>query len=304
MLTLLAVPKAFTGHTAVIQWNAIQSWLLLRPACEVLLFGDDAGTAEIASELNIRHVPEVERNSFGTPLVSALLASAEQLARRSWLCYVNADIILMAEFMEAVRRVLARQTRSLIICRRWDVAVDEPLDFHPGWERDLRMRVRREGRRRPHTAIDCFVFPRGFWGSVPPFALGRGMWDNWLIYRARMMQCPVVDISEVALALHQNHDYGHQVHAITAEADVWSTAEAKRNWDLGGGYAHAFSAYDATHKLTRNGLRRNITPYAIYRRLAMLTVSRPFLTPLVDCMRFVYKRYTAVREVLARRRRP
>ena len=301
---MLAVPKAFTGHTAVIQRNAIQSWLRLRPACEVILFGDDAGTAEIAADLNVRHIPVVERNGYGTPLVNALFAAAERLANHPWLCYINADIILMADFMDAVRRVVAREAKSLMICRRWDVAVDALLDFHPGWEGDLRARVRREGRRRPHTAIDCFVFPRGFWDEVPPFALGRGMWDNWLIYRARAAQCPVVDLSDVVLAVHQNHDYAHQAHAIKAEADVWSTAEARRNWELGGGYAHAFSAYDATHRLTRDGLRRNFTPYAIYRRLALLTVSRPFLTPVVDCMRSIYSGYREIRNAARPRRRP
>jgi hypothetical protein len=302
-LTVLAVPKAFTGHTAVIQRNAVQSWLLLRPACDVILFGDDAGTAEVASEFNLGHVPEVERNDFGTPLVSGLFAAADRLASRPWLCYVNADIILMGDFIEAVRCVLAQESRSLMISRRWDVVLDAPLDFHPGWERDLSALVRRKGRRRPHTAIDCFVFPRGFWGGIPPFALGRGMWDNWLIYRARTMQCPVVDLSDVVLAVHQNHDYVHQAHAIKAEAEVWSTAEAKRNWELGGGYAHAFSAYDATHRLTRNGLRRNLTPYTIYRWLALLTVSRPFLTPLVDSMRAIYKGCTAIRHAARLRRR-
>jgi hypothetical protein len=85
VLTVLAVPKAFTGHTAVIQRNAIQSWLHLRPVCEVILFGDDAGTAEIAADLNVRHVPAVERNEYGTPLVNALFTAAERLANYPWL---------------------------------------------------------------------------------------------------------------------------------------------------------------------------------------------------------------------------
>jgi len=37
MLTLFTIPKAFQGHTGVIQRNAIRSWTLLRPECEIIL---------------------------------------------------------------------------------------------------------------------------------------------------------------------------------------------------------------------------------------------------------------------------
>lgn len=46
MLTIFAAPKPFYGYIGVIQTNAIQSWLLLRPECEVILFGDEEGMAE------------------------------------------------------------------------------------------------------------------------------------------------------------------------------------------------------------------------------------------------------------------
>ena len=49
MLTLFSTPKPFRGHIAVIQTNAIRSWLELEPACEVILFGDEEGTAEVAA---------------------------------------------------------------------------------------------------------------------------------------------------------------------------------------------------------------------------------------------------------------
>ena len=59
MLTIFATPKPFRGHIAVIQRNAIRSWTLLRPACEIILMGNDEGTAEIAAEFGVRHVPEI-----------------------------------------------------------------------------------------------------------------------------------------------------------------------------------------------------------------------------------------------------
>lgn len=51
MLTLFTKAKPFTGRSAVIQRNALQSWRLLHPDLEVILFGDDAGAAKVCREL-------------------------------------------------------------------------------------------------------------------------------------------------------------------------------------------------------------------------------------------------------------
>jgi hypothetical protein len=51
MLTLFTTAKPFEGHSGVIQRDALKSWKLLRPDIEIILFGDDAGGAEIATNL-------------------------------------------------------------------------------------------------------------------------------------------------------------------------------------------------------------------------------------------------------------
>gem|GEM_PF-7001836 len=48
MLTLFTTAKPFEGHSGVIQRNTLKSWKLLHPDIEIILFGDDAGGAEIA----------------------------------------------------------------------------------------------------------------------------------------------------------------------------------------------------------------------------------------------------------------
>ena len=48
MITFFSTPKPFRGHIGVIQRNAIQSWRLTHPDAEVILFGDEAGAAEVA----------------------------------------------------------------------------------------------------------------------------------------------------------------------------------------------------------------------------------------------------------------
>ena len=174
MLTLFAIPKPFRGQSDLIQRNAIASWTRIAPRPEVLLFGDEEGTAEFAQELGVRHVPEVARNEFGTPRLDDLFARAERIATTPLLAYVNADIILSDEFPAAVARVQAALSRFLMVGQRWDLEVDAPLDFSaPDWQRTLADRARRANALQPPTCIDYFAFTRGFAEGLPPLAIGR-----------------------------------------------------------------------------------------------------------------------------------
>jgi hypothetical protein len=283
MMTLFAVPKPFRGHIETIQRNAIASWTSLRPACQIVLIGDDFGTAKVAEEFGLEHVPEVSRNERGTPLVDAVFANADRLARFEVLCYVNADIILDSGFIPAVRRVLEAHSTALAIGRRWDLDVQERLDFDGDWESILTAR-RAAGRLHAHTGIDYFVFRRGLWPSIPPFAIGRSAWDSWLVYDACARSVPVVDLTPTLTVIHQNHDYSH--HANDYDG-VWHGSEAKRNRELAGGVAHAYTVLDAPYHLTKDGVRLRRTPYRFYRRLVDRAESSAAWRPVLFAVRAV-----------------
>jgi len=55
LITLFSAPKPFTDpHVALIQRNAIRSWLAIRPACEVVLIDDEEGTTrEAVADLGV-----------------------------------------------------------------------------------------------------------------------------------------------------------------------------------------------------------------------------------------------------------
>lgn len=270
-ITLFAIPKPFEGHNKIIQLNAIRSWLYMRPRCEIILFGNEAGTAEVAAELGIWHAPDVECNEYGTPLVSSLFASAQKLARHDTLCYVNADIILLSDFLPAIRQV--RKRPFLIVGRRWDIDIEDPIKFAaPIWETHLRALVDKQGKLHPASGIDYFVFPRELYDNMPPLAIGRGGWDNWLLYRARALKVPVIDASGVITAIHQNHDYSH--HPGGADG-VWKGPEIKRNIELMGGADHSFSLDYANWLLTNQGLKSAITPRHLYFRLRAIPMLNP-----------------------------
>src|SRR6266436_4735997 len=208
-VTLFGTPKAFRGHFAIIQKNAITSWTRLQPKVDVILFGNDSGTAEMAQELGIRHIGDIACNQSGAPRVDDLFAKAEDAVPHGLLCYVNADIMLMDDFPRAVRR-LASLSPLMMIGRRWDTDITEPWDFQAkDWQARLQILVRTQGKQGTAGAIDYFLFSKGLGRNLLPLALGRTLWDHWLVWNARKQGAAIVDASDVVMAVHQNHDYSH-----------------------------------------------------------------------------------------------
>jgi hypothetical protein len=275
VLTIFTVPKPFQGHIGIIQRNALGSWARLRPACEVLVFGDEAGAGEAARQAGATHIPDVHRNEFGTPLLSSVFERAGRLARHDLLCYVNADILLLPDLVETARRVARAKPRFLMVGQRWDLDVTEPLVFErASWDQELRERVRGSGMLHPPTGSDYFVYPRGAIGALPAFAVGRPGWDNWMIYRARSLRLPVVDATSQAFVVHQNHAYGHVKQATDA---AWEGPEADANRELMGGSDRLFTLIDATHRATPSGLARPLDWPHVKRRLRTAAIFSPRL---------------------------
>lgn len=241
------------GEFRLLQENAVGSWRALGAQVEILLLGGESGVAECARRFGARHLPEVAATEFGTPRVDDLFRRAEQTATEPILCYINADIILGKDFLAAVRAVADLRKRFLMVGQRWNLDVEEKIDFKdPGWEKKIRDQVRSRGRLEDPSGIDYFIFRRGLWGEIPPFAVGRTMWDNWLIYRARARGAVVIDATAALWVIHQNHGYGHHPRGWKG---VWKGPEAEQNMELAGGLAHYFTVEDATHLLTERGLR-------------------------------------------------
>jgi hypothetical protein len=283
MITFFSTPKPFRGHIGIIQRNAIHSWTLAHPDAEVILFGNEEGAAEAASELGARHEPEVDRNSLGTPLLSSLFERADRLARHGRLCFLNADILLTDDFLAASTRLAQIHERSLMVGRRCDVDITQPCDFSkPGWGQRLRSMARERGRLRPPQWIDYFVFPRGLLSQqVPPFAVGRPGYDNWLLWKVRSMRVPVVDVTQVVLVIHQNHDYSHHPGG---QSGLWRDVEAQQNYALLG-KGHFATIDNATHRLTPNSLRPNYYHWVTQARRQVLDARSAAWFGLLDLTR-------------------
>jgi hypothetical protein len=286
MITFFSTPKPFRGHIGIIQRNAIQSWKLTHPDAEVILFGNEEGAAEVAVELGARHEPEVARNPHGTPLLSSLFERADRLAAHDRLCFLNADILLTDDFLASSTRLAQMRERSLMVGRRRDVDIKAPLDFSkPDWRESVRSLARERGKLRPPQWIDYFVFPRDLLrGQVPDFAVGRPGYDNWLLWKVRAMDIPVVDATEAVLAIHQNHDHSQQ----GGENTFWNGAEAQQNYALLGN--HFATLDNATHRLTQNGLHQNYYHWVVLARRKAQGIQNAVWFALLDLTRPLRRR--------------
>lgn len=259
MITFFTTAKPFVGHSDVIQRNALKSWTLVHPDAEVILFGDDEGSGAAAKELGIRHEPHTEKNGAGSNRMDYMFAQAQAIARHEVLCYSNCDIIFMQDFCLAVQAVLAARKEFLMVGRRWDTEIMQSCEFgEPDWQSSIRELALRNNRQRTPDWIDYFIFSRGLFADLPPLVVGRVFWDNWTVWKALEMKKPVVDVSQMVIAIHQNHDYGHHPQG---KSGVWYGSEAGANYKLAGGWKHLRTIADATELLSPDGLIPNTARY-------------------------------------------
>jgi hypothetical protein len=268
MFTIFSTAKPFRGHIGVIQRNALKSWTLLHRDVEIILFGDDEGAAEVCAEYGLHHECHVERNEHGTKRLDYMFDRAQEIARHDILCYSNCDIILMADFCSAVQKVVAERPQFLMVGRRWDTDIVEPINFSMGdWQTGVIRKALAANQQQTEWYIDYFAFSRGLYlRKIPPLVIGRVFWDNWLIWCATALGIPVVDASSVVRAVHQNHDYGYHPQG---KFGVWNDEQAKCNFQLSGGPDHILSILNATEVLQLDRLRPNRKLYWVNAKRRM-----------------------------------
>ncbi|NWF64344.1 MAG: hypothetical protein HXY38_08570 [Chloroflexi bacterium] len=277
LLTLFSAPKPFTNpHIAMIQRNAIKSWTLL-PDVEVILLGEETGLTEAAKELGVKHFPNVARNESGTPLISSMFQLARANSNSELLCIINADMILMPDFIEAAKQAIKLKDKFVLLSQRWDLDVTQPLDFSDGWENRLRCAVCGQNNLHRPAGSDFFLFPLSTFQNIPPFTIGRAGWDNWMIYKARKERWAVIDCTPSVMIVHQNHDYSH----LPGAKPHYDHPDTNENIRLAGGQANIrYTILDSTHQLVNGKLSRpKMTSARVTRSMELFLRSIFFFLP-------------------------
>jgi hypothetical protein len=219
----------------------------------VIVVGQEDGLEEAAAELGVLYVPQVRRNAQGTPLVSDIFEQARRHSDSPILAYVNADILLLPDFIQSAWLVSQQVEKYLIVGQRWDIdmklvdGTTRQLGFENGWVDALQADVRQRGRLHPPGGSDYFIFPRSCFTEMPAFAIGRAGWDNWMFYHARKQGWPVINATRSIQVLHQDHDYSH----LPGGQSHYRLPETSENIRLAGGRRTIFTLQDANFELAQ-----------------------------------------------------
>lgn len=255
---------------------------MLLPEVEVILLGEEAGLVDAARALKVKHIPNVKRNENGTPLISSMFERARENSEGDLLCIINADMILMPDFLESVMEcrslLLQRKLQDFVLlAQRWDLEITNPIEFIDGWQNRLRSIVGDQGVLHRPAGSDFFLFPRTSYTNVPDFAIGRAGWDNWMIYKARREGWPVIDGTPSMMIVHQNHDYSH----LPGARPHYDHPDSNENIRLAGGQANIrYTILDSTHQLRDGKLARpGMTSLRFTRRLELFLRAIFFFLP-------------------------
>jgi len=269
MITIFTAPRPFKGEFDVIQRNGIKSWTLLRPKCEVILFGNEEGVDRAAAELGVKHISELKVNEFGTPMLEDMMVKAKEFASNEILAMLNPDIILIAnDFIEAVQTVVKelkkiKKEKFLMAGQRWNVEIKEPIDFNDrNLEKRLRAKLKDNGKMLGASGMDYLVFSRDAEFKTSGIAMGRAGVDNCLFYQAKKMGMPTIDATAAVDIIHQNHDYPQK-------GKVSYKIENQRNIRAIGGFSKMATLRDADWILTKDGLKRPPLLRMIFSKLTL-----------------------------------
>jgi len=251
-LTVFTAPKPFTNpHIATIQRNAIQSWTHLGSEVEVFLMGNEQGMSEVASEFQVRHFPDVKCSVQGTPYISSMFETARNACDAPYLAILNADILLMPDFVSVAMQVGTQAEEFLLLGRRWDLDVEREMEFTSGWDVRLRDEVNQNGLLHGPVGSDYFLFPRQLLTDMPDFTIGRSGWDNWTIYHALKSGWQVVDVTRSTMVVHQNHDYSH----LPGNKPPYDLPETKKNISIAGGMKTMYTILESNMILVDGKLK-------------------------------------------------
>jgi len=283
VLTIFCTAKPFVDAAGELQRNAFGSWSRLRPMPEILLMGDGPGYRETARQYQIRHVADVACNAAGVPLLSEMFTVAQRISSRPFICYVDADILLMDDLLAALELVKTLKSPFLMTGASWELDDSQrtktDISTHEYLCEALKARAISPMRSRRYLyGLDYFVFRRGTLTKLPPFMNGgvgwdSPGWDNRMIHLARSRGFRVIDATSSVTAFHQKHE-------VTQGEMVASRGSTVPSEEL-------FSLLDATHVLEDGRIKSAVKIQYVWRRsytFVMLTPGVRWVFPAVRAL--------------------
>jgi len=290
-ISLITTLKPFKGLARIHQINSLQSWAKFIEGAEIIVVGESEGFETILSEFkfNIKWIKEVKTSYSGAPYLDDMIKKGLENARNDSVCIINADTILLSDFVKSVSKLInIYDNNFLLTSRSFSLNINTILNFDdPEIEERLKNIVRKNYIHNDIRSLptDFYFFHREFLSNakIPPFIYGRGVFVRWYIYHAHCKRIPIIDATPVITAIHQMHSFDYiKDHDVQEELQkvkdpykaLMKGREFRWNLEIAGPAAY-FSGADFTHILTEQGLVKINSPYHLVRYL----LKKPLLPP-------------------------
>ena len=210
MLSIFTTTKDFIGEFDNIQQNAINSWRSLSDEIEIMIMGRAHGAEKMAKKTNAIYFPDVPLSESGMPTLPGMFNKAQLSSKYNIICFINADIILPYNFLDVITNLKKIKKNFLAVGHRWDYDIKKIINFNDKLESEkLWDLIKKKSVKQSPSAIDYFIFNKKLWHKIPELVIARQRYDNWLIWKARRMGAPVIDLSDALKVAHQNHSYNY-----------------------------------------------------------------------------------------------
>ena len=288
-IVFITIPRSFVYPYIVRQENCLHAIKRYNQNSEIILYSDDDGVDDYARKYGYI-TPKIVKKIGNLPLVNQAISFAAEKFPNSKICYINSDILVLDPLIDILQLIKSNGLNEyMLVCRRTEVVLNSVLTYD---EFDYVVEnYKKDNSHGRDTAIDFFLFDSSMVNKIdmPDFSVGRPGWDNWLAARARIINIPLIDISDVITIGHQDHLQVHDKSGWDINWSVWTKH----------GISNFSSLLDCNYKIVRKKdnlklekkLIGNITGSKVTRILrAYLRIIRFFLINNFNIIS-IYHRY-------------
>jgi hypothetical protein len=238
-IVYVTIPRSFIDPFLTPQVNALNIIRNYDPSANIVLYSDDDGVKDYASN-NLYHAPDEVIKKGRLPLVNEALKYCAINFPECYICYINSDMLLVGDTKELISYIDKRFSGNFLATGyRCNLHIDNVIKSNE--LPDLIKKCSCKKTKGRHSALDVFIFKSEIFSllNMPNFPVGRPGWDNWLAAKCRILGFALVDISNVVTLVHQEHPSFH-------EQGTWSV-----NWPIWKKYgiSHFASLLDCNYKV-------------------------------------------------------
>lgn len=177
-----------------IQRDALESWLKLDPRPEILILGNDPGTARVCKEYGVTHIDSVPVTRCGTPYLNAMIEMAEAYAANDIMLLLAGDVMIAQDTIDVARK-MKKLTDKFCVCAR---------KKHVEWNKGKKKFSFKKWAT--WQAGDYYMHTKGLFDGMPAFLIGRHLCEKYM-YRMACQANALVDATDRITVLHQSHPH-------------------------------------------------------------------------------------------------